>query len=258
MKHPQRVICMTEESVETLFALGLEEVIVGVSAYVERPVEAKSIDKISAFTHANIKKILSKNPDLILGYSDIQQDIAKELISHGKNVFISNQRSIEEILNYIFQLGCLFNKASKAATLVTSLKEKISSMKNDPPEKAPKIYFEEWDEPRISCIKWVSELIEIVGGIDISKKYSSGVLAKDRFIKDEEIIEANPDIIFGCWCGKPFNKDQLKDRSGYHQITAVKNDNLFELPPEVFLQPGPAPILDGLDILKKFIDMSKY
>lgn len=250
MAFPGKIICLTEESVETLYLLGRSDLIQGVSQYVERPLEAKLFPKVSQFVRSDIEQIVNMRPDLVLGFSDIQKDIARDLIGRGLNVFVTNQRSIAEILDYILLIGRIIGEGDRAQSLVDSFKQKIENYR----EKAktlswkPKVYFEEWDNPRLSGILWVSELIEICGGENIFK-HKTGSLAQERKVSDEEVIELNPDIIFGCWCGKKVKIENIKSRSGYESIKAVKNDQIFELPPEIFLQPGPALFVDGLDEL---------
>lgn len=248
-KYPSRIICLTEESVETLYLLGEEARIVGVSAFVERPVEAQKLKKVSAFTSANIDKILELKPDLVLGFSDIQKDIAKELIGAGVNVFIANHRSLEEILDYILWLGSMVGKNNEAIELISKLEKRMLEAKefSKSLKVKPKVYIEEWDDPMISGIKWFSELIELCGGEDIFRDASKASLATDRIVSHEKVIEKNPDFIFGCWCGKKVEIDQINKRKGYENIKAVKNARVFELDPAIFLQPGPAPILDGIE-----------
>ena len=251
IKGPQRIVCMTEESVETLYAIGREDLIIGVSSFVKRPPRARKKTTISAFTHANISKIEELKPDLILGFSDIQKDIARELIGLGFNVFISNHRSLEETLSYILNLGSLVGERDKAIKLVNhyeNLMEKAQLLAESLKIK-PKVYLEEWDSPMICGIRWFSELVEICGGQDICKNFSRGVLAKDRFIKKEHVIDQDPDIILGCWCGKKVDLSSFKQREGWKKIKAVQKNQLIELKPEIFLQPGPALFEDGLAIL---------
>lgn len=254
MSFPQRIVCMTEESVETLYLLGKQDLIVGVSSFVKRPEQAQKLPKVSGFTNANIKKIDDLKPDLILGFSDIQQDIAKDLIALGHNVFITNQRSIAEILDYILMLGRLVSEEAKAIALVQTYRKKIKNIKKL--ENAPKIYLEEWDEPMISGIRWFSELFELFGATDIFSKESKGSLAKERFIKANDVIEKNPDYIFACWCGKKVNIESIKTRTGFEKITAVKNNNIIELEPEIFLQPGPALFESGIDVIQELLSGS--
>lgn len=251
---PKRIICLTEESVEFLYDLGLEHLIVGVSVYVERPIEAKNKKRVTAFTHANIKKIKELNPDLILGFSDIQKDIAKDLIAEGMNVFISNQRSLDEIIQYMFWLGCLVGEKEKAENYLKQFIQKISDLKKINYKNRPRVYIEEWDEPMINGIHWFVELVELCGGEVILKERSIGTkLAKERFVDQSEVINANPDIIFACWCGKKFDYEKLVMRDGFREISAVKNKQVFELDPAIFLQPGPALFKEGVDILQKII-----
>jgi iron complex transport system substrate-binding protein len=249
--YPSKIICLTEESVETLFLIGKGHLIKGVSSFVKRPKEALDLPKVSFFTSSNLQKIVNFSPDLVLGFSDIQKDIAKDLIGAGLNVWISNHRSVQELLNYIVTLSSMVGAKEDGEKLVKELIDKINSIKNLATKfsRKPRVYFEEWDEPKISAIRWVSEFIEIAGGEDIFKDKSQGAMAKERFVSDQEVINANPDIVLGCWCGKKFNKNAFVTREGYQNINAVKNNQVFEVEPEIFLQPGPAPILDGLDIL---------
>jgi len=247
MSYPRRIICLTEESVETLYLLGKGHLIVGVSEYVQRPPEAQGLPVVCQFIKADVEKIIELRPDLILGFSDLQKDIARELISKGVNVFISNQRSLEEILDYILLLGRMTDAASEAIALVDQFRTKLNSLTFS---HRPKVYFEEWDHPRLSAIRWVSELIEAAGGENIFKD-KMGSSGPERKVGDELILERNPDFIFGCWCGKKVNLESIKNRPGYDQISAVKTGNVFELSPTIFLQPGPALFLEGLDILSR-------
>lgn len=253
MSYPQRIVCLTEESVETLFALGQGHRIVGVSNYVERPLEATKLPKVSMFINSKYDKIDALKPDLILGFSDIQSDIAKELIQRGHNVFIANHRRLDEILNYIQQLSGMIGVQSAGEKYVQHLKEIIEKFSTKR-STTPKVYFEEWDDPMISAIGWVSDLIHQVGGEDIFREHAGGSLAKDRFVTSAQVIERNPDIIFGCWCGKKVKIEKIKKRPGWEHITAVKNNQIFELDPAIFLQPGPAPIVDGLKVLDQYLN----
>ncbi|MBL7666242.1 MAG: cobalamin-binding protein [Bacteriovoracaceae bacterium] len=248
---PHKIICLTEESVETLYLLGMQDKISGVSIYVERPEAAKLKPKVTSFVKAKYSEILALKPDLILGYSDIQKDIAKDLIEKGLNVFIANHRTVDGILNYVYTLANLVGNASAGEELIQILEQKINviAKKSAQLKRHPRVYFEEWDGPMISAIEWVSELIEMAGGVNIFKDRAQGVLAKERFTTHEEVIQANPDIIFACWCGKKVNLSSISKRDGYEVISAVKNQQIFELDPSIFLQPGPAPLLEGLDIL---------
>jgi iron complex transport system substrate-binding protein len=248
MSFTDRIICLTEESVETLYLLGKESSIVGVSRYVERPPAAKLLPKVSQFVRSDIEEIIKLCPTLVIGFSDIQKDIARELIGRGLNVFVTNQRTLSEILSYIEMLGRLVGEESRARALADDFRERLEAMKKKASAlpRRPKVYFEEWDQPRLSGITWVSELIEICGGENIFAD-KSGSLARDREVTDELIRERAPDIIFGCWCGKPLKIEKIIGRNSYDSIPAVQNKFIWELPPAIFLQPGPALFLDGLD-----------
>lgn len=255
MSFSDRIICLTEESVETLYLLGKERSIVGVSEYVERPVEATLLPKVSQFVRSNVEEIVALRPTLVLGFSDIQKDIASQLIGRGLNVFVTNQRTLEEILSYIEMLGRLVGEEGKALALTRDFRTKLSGMRKKSSElpRRPKVYFEEWDQPRLSGITWVSELIDACGGENIFAD-KSGSLARDREVTDELILERNPDLIFGCWCGKPVKTERIIGRKGYENLSAVKNKFIWELPPAIFLQPGPALFLDGLDQMFSYIE----
>jgi iron complex transport system substrate-binding protein len=246
-----KIICLTEESVETLFLLGKGSQIQGVSSFVKRPLEATKLPKVSLFTSSKIDTIVKMQPDLVVGYSDIQKDIARDLIEQGLNVWISNHRSLSETLSYIYHLALLVDAKEQGIKLIDQLQHKIEKAKAFALnlKTRPKVYFEEWDEPMISAIEWVSELIELCGGESVTGSFSKAKLAKDRIVTSEFIIEQNPDIIFGCWCGKKVKIPKILERQNWDCISAIKNHQVFELEPEIFLQPGPAVILDGIDIL---------
>lgn len=250
---PSRIVCMTEESVEFLYAIGRSDLIAGISVYAVRPEGVKKNHPvISAFTHANIKKILELKPDLVVGFSDIQKDIARDLIGAGVDVFISNQRSLQDILRYLSTLGNMIGESEKTRELISRIEAKMEDAKRraDLLRSRPRVYIEEWDEPRICGIRWFSELVELCGGIDImAARARSGVLASQRFVTDEEIAAGSPDLILGCWCGKPLDREAMRARPLLSNTPAVRKNQIFELPPEIFLQPGPAPFLEGIDLL---------
>lgn len=248
MSFPSKIICLTEETVETLYLLGRQDLIQGVSKYVERPPEAKiNHPQVSQFIRSDVEAIVSMSPDLVIGFSDIQKDIARELIGRGINVFVTNQRSLEEILNQILTLGRLIGEEGRARNLVEGFRAKLEDIRQKSTQ-LPKIdvYFEEWDRPRLSGIRWVSELIEASGGKNIFS-HKTGSLAKEREVLDEDIIKANPDVIIGCWCGKKVHLDAIAKRPHYEEIKAVKSGHIYEVDPAIFLQPGPALFIDGLD-----------
>lgn len=250
--YPSKIICLTEETVETLYLLGKENLIAGVSEYVKRPLNHQH-PIVTQFIKCQYDLIDAIAPDLVIGFSDLQKEIAKELIGRGHNVWITNQRTLAEICQQILLLGRLIGHEAPARALVEKFEAKISDIKTRAqalPRK-PRVYFEEWDHPRLSCIQWVSELIECCGGENI---FHSSSLAKFRQVSDEEIIAKNPDIIFASWCGKPFNQDKLVNRKGYESINAIKQQEVIELPSEIFLQPGPALFIDGIDMMFSHIE----
>lgn len=255
-KFPKSIVCMTEESVEVLYALGLSDLIVGVSCYVKRPEKAKSKPTISTFTSANLKKIIDLSPDLVLGFSDIQKDIAKELVGAGLNVFITNQRSLDEILDYILMLGNLVGAGDRALQFVVDLENKINWAKDHSAKfkVRPKVYIEEWDNPQICGIEWFSEIVEICGGEVIHREKSRSKMASDRIIEVSEIANSNPDVILACWCGKKVQMGTILEREGLEEVNAIVNRAVYDLEPEIFLQPGPAPIVDGIDKLLEIFE----
>ena len=253
MSWPERIICMTEETVETLYLLGEEDRIAGISGFTVRPPRArKEKPKVSAFTSAKIPKILELNPDLVLGFSDLQADIAAELIKQGVEVYVLNHRTVAGILQMIRTLGRLVDAADKAETLAASYETKIAKIKNatDQWEIKPNVYFEEWYEPIISGIGWVSELIEIAGGIDCFAENAKHQGGKDRIVADPmTVVERQPDIILGSWCGKRFHPHKVGEREGWQKVPAVVNNEVYEIKSAHILQPGPAALSDGLDQL---------
>ena len=254
--YPRRVVCMTEESVETMYALGLEDRIIGVSAFVERPIEAKQLPTMSVFTHANLQKIAESKPDLVLGFSDIQKDIARDLIGMGLNVWIANHRTLDEILDYVLALGSLFGQRKAALDYVAELEDRLALAKSQASrlKHRPRVYIEEWDQPMLSGISWFSEIVQACGGEDIFIEKSHGSLAREREVNCELVIQRNPEIILACWCGKPVDKAQIKSREGWSAIEAVKTDRIYELDPAIFLQPGPAPIVSGIEVLERIFN----
>lgn len=256
-RYPQRIACLTEESTEVLYALGEEGRIVGVSGFTVRPARARrEKPRISAFTSANIERILALRPDLVLGFSDIQADIAQALIRKGVEVWISNHRTVDGILGYVARLGAMVGAHAKAAAYVTQLQSGIDKLGRDAASmpRHPRVYFEEWDEPMISGIGWVSELIGIAGGTDIFPELALASLARDRIVAEaSQVARRAPDIIIGSWCGKKFRPEQLAARAGFAQIPAVQLGELHEIKSPLILQPGPAALTDGLLALHKII-----
>ena len=257
MQWPERIVCLTEETTETLYLLGEEHRIVGISGFTVRPARArKEKPKVSAFTSAKIDKILALKPDLVLGFSDLQADIARELITHGIEVHVFNHRSVAQILTMIAQLGAMVGAAVPALELAERLERKLADISTISRTYAhrPRVYFEEWDDPLISGIRWVSELVEIAGGTDCFAELAVESLGKNRIIADRaEVVRRAPDIIIGSWCGKKFRPERVAAREGWETIPAVRDEQIFEIKSAVILQPGPAALTEGVDQLHAII-----
>ena len=254
---PQRIVCLTEETVETLYLLGEEQRIVGVSGYAVRPPRVrKEKPRVSAFISADIDKILALHPDLVLTFSDLQADIVAALIRKGVAVHAFNQRNLDGIFAMIRTLGALIDATDKAAALAISLQQRLAQTRERTAriERKPRVYFEEWDEPMISGIGWVSELIEIAGGSDVFLPLSAGKSATERIVTTGDVIAAKPDIIIGSWCGKKFIPDKVAARPGFSAIPAVRNGFLREIKSALILQPGPAALTDGLDAMVEIVE----
>jgi iron complex transport system substrate-binding protein len=256
MNYPNRIICLTEETVETLYLLGEERRIAGVSGYAVRPPRVRrEKPRVSAFITADVPKILKLDPDLVLTFSDLQADIAADLIRHGVAVHAFNQRDIAGIFAMIRTLGALVGTADKAEALARDLHERLALVRERSTRlmRRPRMYFEEWDEPMISGIGWVSELVEAAGGIDVFKAISGQKSAKDRIVTAEAVIAAQPDIVIGSWCGKKFQPANFAARPGFDAIPAVRHGYLHEIKSALILQPGPAALTDGLDALEHIV-----
>ena len=254
---PERIVCLTEETVETLYLLGEERRIVGVSGYAVRPARVrKEKPRVSAFISADFAKIIALNPDLVLTFSDLQADIAAELIRSNIAVHAFNQRDVAGIFGMIHTLGALVGATEKAEALAVSLEDRLDEARERAAQlpRRPRVYFEEWDDPMISGIKWVSELIEIAGGTEVFPALAGNKSAKDRIVPGEAVIAAAPDIIIGSWCGKKFVPARLKARPGFGAIPAVRDGALHEIKSPLILQPGPAALTDGLDQLVRIVD----
>jgi iron complex transport system substrate-binding protein len=254
---PRRIVCLTEEPTEVLYAIGAQDRIVGISGFTVRPPQARrEKPKVSAFTSARIAAILTLQPDFVIGFSDIQADIARELIAAGVEVWISNHRSVAGILDYIRRLGALVGAADAAAALARRAEQHIAQVENAASHlpRRPRVYFEEWDAPMISGIRWVAELIRHAGGDDIFPELAARPLAKDRIVADPaEVVRRAPDLVFGSWCGKKFRPERVAARPGWDAIPAVRDGELHEIKSSIILQPGPAALFDGLDALHAII-----
>jgi iron complex transport system substrate-binding protein len=256
MRYPKRIVCLTTETTEVLYLLGEQDRIVGISGYTTRPAIARrEKPKVAAFTSAKIDKILELEPDLVIGFSNLQADIAAALIRAGIEVHVFNQRSINEMLNTIAMIGALVGTPEKACKLIAELEDAIETAQNAAKTLTvkPIIYFEEWNEPMITGIRWVSELIKIAGGQDCFAELSRFQSAADRTIKMESVVERQPDIIIGSWCGKKFQPEQVIARDGWPTIPAVKNGFVREIKSADILQPGPSLITHGLPQLQAII-----
>ena len=251
---PARIVCLTEETVETLYLLGEQDRIVGISGYVVRPPQARrEKPRVSAFTSANIDKILALKPDLVLTFSDLQADIAADLIRRGLDVHAFNQRSVAGILDMIRTVGAMVDANEQAQRLVSELEMGLAEVR----ERArrlpmrPRVFFEEWDDPLISGIGWVSELVDIAGGIDIFADHAGRGAAKDRVVHIDEVVAQEPDLIIGSWCGKKFRPERVMARPGFDRTPAVQHQDVYEIKSSLILQPGPAALTDGLAALEK-------
>ena len=254
---PQRIVCLTEETTEWLYLLGQEARIVGISGYTVRPARARQEKpKVSAFLSAKIDKILALQPDCVFGFSDLQADIASALIRHGVQVTVFNQRSVGEIFSMMGQVAAMVGEADRGRALMQAMRARLFEIETAAQAlpRRPGVYFEEWDEPHISAIRWVSELLGIAGGDDCFAELSTQSLGKNRIIADgNEIVRRNPDIIIGSWCGKKFRAEKVAARPGWQTVNAVKNQQLFEIKSADILQPGPAALTDGIEHLHRIV-----
>ena len=254
---PQRIVCLTEETTEWLYLLGQEHRIVGISGYTVRPPRARQEKpRVSAFLSAKIDKILALEPDCVFGFSDLQADIASELIRKGVQVTVFNQRSVDEIFSVLYQVAAMVGQAQRGLELLQTMRARLLEIEaaGKALPRRPRIYFEEWDEPHISAIRWVSELTRIAGGDDCFPELAAMAMGKDRIIGDgAEVVRRNPDIIVGSWCGKKFRPEKVAARAGWQDVNAVKKRQLFEIKSADILQPGPAALTDGVEQLHRIV-----
>ena len=255
--YPGRIVCLTEEPTEVLYALGQEHRIVGISGFTVRPARARQEKpRVSAFTSAKVDRILALEPDLAIGFSDMQADIAQALIKAGVEVWISNHRSVEGIVGYVRRLGAMVGADAAAHAYADGLQAHVDAVRAAAAAlpRRPKVYFEEWDEPAISAIRWVSELVAIAGGDDIFPARAAASLGRDRIVADPMEVPAHaPDLIIGSWCGKKFRPEHVRARPGWADVPAVRDSELHEIKSPLILQPGPAALTDGLDALHRII-----
>ncbi len=251
---PRRIVCLTEETTETLYLLGEQDRIVGVSGYTARPPEARQKPKISAFISAKFDKILALEPDLVLGFSNLQADIARELIARGVNVMVFNQRSVEEIVDMILTLGRIVDAAGRAETLAAGLRAGLDGIAAESLGKPrPRVFFEEWHDPLISGIRWAEELVEIAGGAPVFPELRGEHDAKRRIVTPETVAGRDPEIIIASWCGRRVNKGWIRARPGWDNVAAVRTGEIHEIKSTIILQPGPAALTDGVWRLREII-----
>lgn len=254
---PRRIVCLTEEPTEVLYALGEQDRIVGISGFTVRPPRARrEKPKVSAFTSAKIEEILKLQPDFVVGFSDIQADIAAELIRRGVEVWISNHRSVAGILDYVRRLGALVGAGDRANAYADGLQRGLQVIEGEAAclPRRPRVYFEEWDDPSITGIRWVAELVRIAGGEDIFPERAAQPLAKARILEDlGDVVRRAPDIILGSWCGKKFRPEKVAARPGWEAIPAVRDGELHEIKSPLILQPGPAALTDGVREIARIV-----
>ncbi|MDP1571273.1 MAG: cobalamin-binding protein [Vicinamibacterales bacterium] len=248
MTHPSRLICLTEETTETLYLLGEGDRVVGVSGYTVRPIEARRKPRVSSFLHARYDKIEALQPDLILAFSDLQAAITTELVTRGHAVFTFNQRSVAEILQMVRMLGGIVGVPEKAEALAREFEAGLEAIRASAARfpRRPRVYFEEWDDPLISGIQWVEELIEIAGGDPVFPELRHARLGKDRIIDQSRVIAAAPEVFIGSWCGKPVRKAKVRARPGWEAVPAIRDGHVYEVKSSYILQPGPAALTEGV------------
>ena len=247
-RYPTRIVCLTEETTETLYLLGQGDRVVGVSGYTVRPPEARQKPKVSAFINAKFDKIQSLNPDLVLAFSDLQADISAELVRRGIPVVTFNQRTVADILQMIRMLGGLVGAQTEAERLADRLERDLDRIRDEGSRFPVRLrtFFEEWDDPLISGIRWVEQLVEIAGGAPIFPELADARLAKDRIVDPGDVVRRDPEIVFASWCGKKMRKATIQQRPGWDRVAAVRNDRIFEIKSTYILQPGPASLTDGV------------
>jgi iron complex transport system substrate-binding protein len=258
MSYPHRIVCLTEETTETLYLLGEGDRVVGVSGYTVRPPEARKKPRVSAYLTAKYEKIDALQPDLILAFSDLQATIVNDLIRRGHTVVTFNQRSVAEILQMIRMLGGLIGCSARAEALATKLEAGLDGIRAAAAllPRRPRVYFEEWDDPMISGIQWVDELIEIAGGQPIFPELRHAKLGKERVVQAAEVVRRNPDVIVASWCGKPVRTHKIAARAGWEHVTAVRDGHVYEIKSAYILQPGPASLTEGVAQLHALIARS--
>ena len=252
---PQRIVCLTEETTETLYLLGEGDRVIGVSGYTMRPPEARRKPRVSSYLTARYDKIEALGPDLILAFSDLQATIVSDLVKRGYPVMVFNQRSVAEILQMIRMLGGLIGCVDRADALVMDLERQLQSIRDAAARLPfrPRVYFEEWDDPLIAGIRWVEELIEIAGGDPIFPELRDARLGSQRIVSSDEVIRRRPDVVVASWCGKRVNREKIATRAGWQDVPAVRNGHIYEIKSAFILQPGPAALTEGVHQLHEII-----
>jgi len=253
--YPRRIVCLTEETTETLYRIGAGDLVVGVSGYTVRPPEARAKPKISAFLTAKHDEILALRPDLVLGFSDLQADLAAELVRRGVPVLVFNQRSVAEILQAVRVIGALVGRGEASARLADELAANVRrhAERAATLPRRPRVFFEEWNDPLISGIRWTSELVEIVGGDDVCRETRASHDAKGRIFDPAEVARRDPEVVIASWCGRKAVRDAIVARPGWSSVTAVRDDQLYEIKSTYVLQPGPAALTDGVDQIARIV-----
>ena len=254
-RYPQRIVCMTEETTETLYRIGAGDLVVGVSGFTVRPPEARKKPRVSSFLDANFERILELKPDVVLGFSDLQADLGRELCKRGVPVVLFNQRSLAEILQTVRVVGALVGRAEAAERLAHELEGNLARHAEAAERlpRRPRVFFEEWHEPLISGIRWCSELVELVGGEDVCRETRSHPEAKGRIYEPGEVARRDPEGVIASWCGRKAKKEKILARPGWERVRAVLEDQLYEVPSTIILQPGPAALTDGVDALARIV-----
>jgi len=254
--HPRRIVCLTEETTETLYLLGEGDRVVGISGYTVRPPEARQKPRISSYLHAKYDRIEALRPDLVLAFSDLQAGITSELVMRGLPVFTFNQRTVDEILQMIHVLGGIIGTPDKAAALVARLERGLERIAGAAAARAirPRVYFEEWPDPLISGIRWVEELVAIAGGEPVFPALRDARLARDRIVSSEQVIAAAPEVIIASWCGKPVRTSRIAARAGWDAIPAVRGGQIYEVKSAYILQPGPAALTEGVEQIHRILE----
>ena len=254
-RYPERIVCLTEETTETLYRIGAGDLVVGVSGFTVRPKEARRKPKVSSFLDANFDRILELKPDLVLGFSDLQADLARELALRGVPVYLFNQRSVAQILQVVRILGALVGRSERGESLASELEANLERHARNAAAlpRRPRVFFEEWNDPLISGIRWCSELVELAGGEDICAESRTQQAAKGRVYEPEEIARRNPEAVIASWCGRKATREKIRARPGWSTVKAVVEDQLYEVKSSYILQPGPAALTDGVDQLAQII-----